>query len=207
MITIHISVRDLVATARESAMIVSDNTGYQIAFDLDAAWDAFPKKNAVFVWYQNSLPYSRIVPFEGNTVDVPKVPAVNYLLVGVTAGSLQTTTPAQIKCHNSILSSGGTGPEAPTEREYIQLMTMINSSMGQSAYEVAVRNGFEGNEEEWLASLKGDPGPQGPQGEIGAAGADGYTPVKGEDYFTEEEIRDVVDRVLAEIPTAEETMF
>ena len=29
---------------------------------------------------------------------------------------------------------------------------------GKSAYQVAVENGFEGSEEEWLASLKGDPG-------------------------------------------------
>lgn len=29
---------------------------------------------------------------------------------------------------------------------------------GYSAYEIAVQNGFEGTEQEWLASLKGDPG-------------------------------------------------
>lgn len=29
---------------------------------------------------------------------------------------------------------------------------------GDSAYQVAVEEGFEGTEEEWLASLKGDPG-------------------------------------------------
>ena len=44
---------------------------------------------------------------------------------------------------------------------------------------------------------KGDPGdigPQGPQGETGPAGekgADGYTPVKGTDYFTESDIAQV----------------
>jgi hypothetical protein len=32
---------------------------------------------------------------------------------------------------------------------------------GQSAYEVAVQNGFSGTESEWLASLKGDPGDPG----------------------------------------------
>lgn len=44
-----------------------------------------------------------------------------------------------------------------------------------SAYGIAVKNGFEGTEEEWLASLKGEKGdtgatgPQGPQGEPGAS--------------------------------------
>ena len=47
---------------------------------------------------------------------------------------------------------------------------------GLSAYEIAVANGFEGTEAEWLASLVGPPGPNG------------KTPVKGEDYFTDEDI-------------------
>lgn len=50
---------------------------------------------------------------------------------------------------------------------------------GDSAYEVAVKNGFVGTEEEWLESLKGETGSMGPQGpkgdkgEIGPAGKDG----------------------------------
>lgn len=43
-----------------------------------------------------------------------------------------------------------------------------NAKNGKSAYEIAVDNGFKGTETEWLESLKG---------------ADGYTPVKGKDYF------------------------
>lgn len=34
----------------------------------------------------------------------------------------------------------------------------LNDYRGLSAYEIAVQNGFEGSEEEWLASLKGEPG-------------------------------------------------
>ena len=43
---------------------------------------------------------------------------------------------------------------------------------GKSAYEIAVINGFEGTEAEWLASLKGEKGVIGPQGEKGADGKD-----------------------------------
>lgn len=39
---------------------------------------------------------------------------------------------------------------------------------------------------------KGDPGPAGPPGE---PGKDGYTPVKGEDYFTPEEIQEIAEQV------------
>src|SRR5690554_4564998 len=47
---------------------------------------------------------------------------------------------------------------------------------GKSAYEIAVDNGFEGDEQAWLESLKGekgDTGPQGPKGDKGDPGADG----------------------------------
>ena len=52
----------------------------------------------------------------------------------------------------------------------------------------------------------GETGPQGPQGEkgdTGPAGAAGYTPVKGTDYFTEADKAELVDDVLAALPTWE----
>lgn len=56
---------------------------------------------------------------------------------------------------------------------------------GDSAYQIAVKNGFEGTEEEWLESLEGIPG---------------VTPVKGIDYFTEEDKAEMVADVLASLP-------
>lgn len=53
---------------------------------------------------------------------------------------------------------------------------------------------------------KGDPGDRGPQGnpgiqgEPGPAGADGKTPVKGTDYYTEEDKVEMVEMVLDSIP-------
>lgn len=44
---------------------------------------------------------------------------------------------------------------------------------GLSAYEVASANGFQGNEQDWLASLKGEPGVQGPAGTDGVDGTAG----------------------------------
>ncbi len=43
----------------------------------------------------------------------------------------------------------------------------VNAVGGMSAYDVAVANGFEGTEAEWLASLKGEKGEKGEQGEEG----------------------------------------
>ncbi len=50
---------------------------------------------------------------------------------------------------------------------------------GQSAYDVAVKNGFVGTEEEWLESLKGDKGDKGDTGATGATGAAGATGATG----------------------------
>jgi len=41
----------------------------------------------------------------------------------------------------------------------------LTDADGRSAYQVAVDGGFEGTEEEWLASLVGPIGPQGPTGQ------------------------------------------
>lgn len=44
----------------------------------------------------------------------------------------------------------------------------VEGTAGKSAYEIALEKGFQGTEEEWLASIDGK---------------DGYTPIKGVDYF------------------------
>ena len=49
----------------------------------------------------------------------------------------------------------------------------------------------------------GDTGSQGPKGDTGPAGTAGYTPVKGTDYFTEEDKTEMVNAVLAALPAAE----
>ena len=54
--------------------------------------------------------------------------------------------------------------------------------VGKSAYEVAVANGFDGTEAEWLESLK-----------------KGYIPVKGKDYFTPEDVEAIVNEVLSRV--------
>lgn len=74
----------------------------------------------------------------------------------------------------------------------------IHGRDGESAYEIAVKNGFDGTETEWLESLHGKNGKDGEKGDPftyedftqeqlnslkGEKGKDGYTPVKGKDYF------------------------
>ncbi len=47
----------------------------------------------------------------------------------------------------------------------------VDGANGMSAYEIALQNGFEGSEEEWLASLKGENGINGKDGINGTNGS------------------------------------
>ena len=55
---------------------------------------------------------------------------------------------------------------------------------GKSAYEIAVEHGFEGDEQAWLESLKGDKGDTGPQGPPGKDG-----------FGTEAQYNDIIARL------------
>ena len=75
---------------------------------------------------------------------------------------------------------------------------------GKSAYEIAVEQGFEGDEQAWLESLKGEKGDAGLQGPPGVDGKDGGqgpkgdTGEKGADGFgTEAQYNDIIARLEA----------
>ncbi len=53
--------------------------------------------------------------------------------------------------------------------------------IGMSAYDIAVKNGFEGDEEEWLESLRGEDGKDGENGKDGKDGKDGVDGTDGAD--------------------------
>jgi hypothetical protein len=71
------------------------------------------------------------------------------------------------------VKSDGTGMEFVDPQSGPQGPAGADGADGLSAYEVAVANGFEGTETEWLDSLVGPQGPQGVQGEQGEQGVPG----------------------------------
>lgn len=99
---------------------------------------------------------------------------------------------------------------------------------GASAYDIWLSEGNEGSEADFLASLKGEPGDKGDPGEQGIPGAKGDkgdkgdtgdsgakgdkgdkgdTPVKGVDYFTDDDIAEIVDAVYAQIADGNEVAY
>ena len=68
-------------------------------------------------------------------------------------------------------------------RESLEGAGTLKGDPGDSAYEIAVKNGYSGTETEWLESLQGEdgaPGPQGPKGDTGATGPQGPQGEQGE---------------------------
>ena len=59
------------------------------------------------------------------------------------------------------------------------MVVLASCGAGESAYDIAVRYGFEGTEEEWLASLQGANGKNGADGKDGADGEDGVDGANG----------------------------
>ena len=55
-----------------------------------------------------------------------------------------------------------------------------DGAAGKSAYQIAVASGFDGTEQAWLASLKGEKGDKGDTGAAGAVGAKGEKGDKGD---------------------------
>ena len=49
--------------------------------------------------------------------------------------------------------------------------------------------------------IQGEQGPKGDKGETGEQGVAGYTPIKGTDYYTESDKTEIVNSVLAALPT------
>lgn len=108
-----------------------------------------------------------------------------------------------------------------TAESYVKLrgsLSIPDAIIGKSAYEIAVANGFDGTEAEWLASLKGAKiisteyiGKDSDGGNIyeqtfdngttaqfvAPKGGDGDTPVRGADYWTAADKAEIVNEVLS----------
>ena len=100
MKTLRINVKDKIATYfQRDGVIVCGNKGYTIAFTFDEEWDEYTTKTARFIW--NGKYYDQ--QFTDNECLVPVINDTTNVTVGVYAGDLKTTTPAEIPCLISIL--------------------------------------------------------------------------------------------------------
>lgn len=100
MKTLRINVKDKIATYfQRDGVIVCGNKGYKIAFTFDEEWDEYTTKTARFIWNGKYTDKE----FTDDECEVPVINDATNVTVGVYAGDLKTTTPAEIPCLISIL--------------------------------------------------------------------------------------------------------
>ena len=104
---INITIANRIACTDPGTAAVQHNTDYQVQFTFDAEWDAHASKKAVFVWQEGDSTVAEFVSFTGSLVPMPKISGSSFILIGVTAGDMLTSTAARIHCRDSILTAAG----------------------------------------------------------------------------------------------------
>lgn len=165
--------------------VVCDNSDYTVVWQLDEEWAQFEHRT-MQVNYKDGT-YERVL-FTGDTCALPALPVPGPVHVGLFAGDIHTTRPARLLAVRSATTDSGEerdpmpngyaqaikaldakldknqGVENAGKALVVDAEGNVVPSEGgagadgKSAYEIAVENGFEGDEAAWLASLKGEDG-------------------------------------------------
>lgn len=127
MQTIHINVKNRVATANGDSRIINGNSDYNIEFDFDAEWADLNNKIGIFA-YNDAAAHKwayQTVMFSGNTCAVPILRDIHCVYVGVTAGNVRVTTPAKVQCRLSISDYADT-EEPPSADIWGQILAKLD---------------------------------------------------------------------------------
>lgn len=122
---IQISVNNKIAKQTNDVIPVCGNKDYTVVFAFDDEWDGLDTKTARFRY--NST-YTDVV-FTGDRCAMPSIQQAKQVQIGVYAGDLHTTTPAEVNMQWSILCGTGT-PAAPSDDVYNQIMALLNGLSG-----------------------------------------------------------------------------
>lgn len=127
MPTIHINVKNRVATVNGDSRIINGNSDYNIEFDFDAEWADLNNKVGIFA-YNDTAAHKwayQTVLFSGNTCAVPILRDIHCVYVGVTAGNVRVTTPAKVQCRLSISDYADT-EEPPSADVWGQILAKLD---------------------------------------------------------------------------------
>lgn len=198
-------VDDRIVRTGEILNVIANSYGYVKArFKYPANW--IGAKSAVF--FNDAV--SKKVEFVDDECFVPAevlTPGAFYVTAHCVDGETRRVTADDEKVYvqpSGPLDGDNAQPITPTDKEQMEAAISellrakengeFNGQDGKSAYEVAVDEGFEGTESEWLDSLKGDKGENGPKGDKGEKGD------KGDSYIlTDADKTEIGDSVSAEI--------
>lgn len=129
---IHINVMRRIAERSGGVKaIVADNTEYTIQFLFDAEWQAYPAKTVLFV-RDDGLCYPPVIMEDGkDSCKIPRINGTGHIRIGVTAGDIITTTPAEIRVLRSVLEASGQVLDKPDDNVWacvIEQLQLLNAA-------------------------------------------------------------------------------
>lgn len=125
MPTIDIIIRNKTASAVNQPCIVCGNSDYNVKFNFDDEWQAHNNKIGVFAYNRCGEWQSEKVLFEGDTCPVPALHGVRSVWIGVTAGDVRTSTPADVPCRMGATDFSGT-TEKPSADVWGQILAKLD---------------------------------------------------------------------------------
>ena len=126
MPTIDIIIRNKTASAVNPPCIVCGNSDYNVKFNFDEEWQAHSNKIGVFAYNRDGEWQSEKVLFEGDTCPVPPLHGVRSVWIGVTAGDVRTSTPADVPCRMGATDFSDT-TEKPSEDIWTQILDKLDT--------------------------------------------------------------------------------
>lgn len=93
-----ITITNRIARVVGVPQIICGNSSYSADFQFDAEWNDYPEKIAHFRFIRSGSPQTLNVDFTGASCAVPALSDVAFVEIGVSAGSIRTTSPARVIC-------------------------------------------------------------------------------------------------------------
>ena len=131
---------------------ICGNSGDTVRFDFDAEWAAYPEKTAYIAAITPEGRIESAVPFTGEVCPLPVIEHAAIAEIGVSAGTLRTTTAARIpyaKCITDIFAE----MREPQQDLYSMLLCGL---MHLPVYPVCSGRYLVSAEEDYLATEAGD---------------------------------------------------
>lgn len=136
------------------------------------------------------------VKFDESNTEVPLSFGEVYMIGGISVSEVERIIAAYMEEHNITSGKDGVSPTITVKETEVGCLITITDSSGIKT--IALRNGVDGrdgkdglNGADGVDGKDGRDGIAGVDGKDGKDGVDGYTPRKGIDYFTPEDISQI----------------
>ncbi len=193
---IKFNIKNQIIEREDAFRVVADSREYLTArFEMTEEW-----QGRVFAVFGFGGAFFQVILDENGCCNVPfeviKTPCFSVSAF-CDGEKLVTANVVIVDVEASGFSEGGE-PSEPTPTLWQQYINMMNESIEKGLPQI-------GENKNWF--LFNPESGQYEDAEVAAEGKDGHSPVKGVDYFTEDDKSEIVEDVLAALPDGDEVSY